>query len=140
MACSTSTASKDHRDLKPQNILMAVANRSAPVPKITDFGLSRDEDKDLTMTSVGTPYYVAPEIIRGERYSAYADIFSLGILMNQIDTLQDPSTGVNFALMNARRPGSFRPLHRVGVPEQILTCCEPAQSMTMVPRTGRREI
>ena len=36
------------------------------------------------MTYVGTPYYVAPEVFRGERYGMSADIFSLGIVLNRL--------------------------------------------------------
>ena len=69
-----------HRDIKPQNVLLdisAVDELHPPTPKIADFGESRDEDKDLTMTYVGTPYYIAPEVFRGERYGTSADILAL---------------------------------------------------------------
>ena len=110
-----------HRDLKPQNVLLDCTDASQPpIAKIADFGESRDESKGITMTYVGTQWYIAPEIFRGERYSNSADIFSLGVVLNQIDTLQPPGTGVNFNAMNARNPGSYRPLLREGVPNQIL--------------------
>ena len=111
-----------HRDIKPQNVLLYCADaKTTPVPKIADFGESRGEVKDLTMTYVGTPYYIAPEVFRGERYSASADVFSLAIVLNQIDTLQHPRTGVNYTAVQAASPGSFRPAIRDGVPERILS-------------------
>ena len=128
-----------HRDIKPQNVLLdisAVDELHPPTPKIADFGESRDEDKDLTMTYVGTPYYIAPEVFRGERYGTSADIFSLGILLNQMDTLQHPSTGVNFNAANTRNPGSFRPLIREGVPERILAILKACTRYDSSPERG----
>ena len=81
----------------------------------------RHEDTSATMTMVGTKFYIAPEVFRGERYGASADIFSLGVILNELDTLQRPGTGVNFVAMNARNPGSFRPLYREDVPVEIKT-------------------
>ena len=55
-----------HRDLKPQNIVLEPAGApSPPVPKIADFGAARDEETELTMTLIGTPYYISPEVTRG---------------------------------------------------------------------------
>ena len=48
--------------------------------KVSDFGESRDIG-DATMTCVGTPYYIAPEVFRGEHYDESADVFSFGIIM-----------------------------------------------------------
>ncbi len=67
-----------HRDIKPSNILVA-ADRTV---KVTDFGVSRAVWSEPTLTGdalvVGTPGYLAPEVARGERVTAAADIFSLG--------------------------------------------------------------
>ena len=110
-----------HRDLKPQNVLLGGQDPAKPpVPKIADFGESRNENVDETMTFVGTRYYMSPEIFRGERYGTAADIFSLGIMLNQMDTLQHPGTGVVYDAMQRRMPGSFRPRIREGVPDKIL--------------------
>ena len=73
-----------------------------PILKVADFGESRLEDKDVTMTHAGTKYYISPEIFRGERYGTSADIFSLGIILNQMDTLQHPSTGNHYDAMQRR--------------------------------------
>ena len=50
-----------HRDLKPQNVLLDRTDASKPpMPKVADFGESRLEDIDVTMTYVGTKYYIFP--------------------------------------------------------------------------------
>lgn len=69
-----------HRDLKPENFLFLTEADDAPV-KIIDFGLSRHNDTDLGImeTKVGTPYYVAPEVLRRE-YTNSCDIWSIGVI------------------------------------------------------------
>lgn len=73
-----------HRDLKPDNILISDTNEV----KITDFGLARsmEVDKGFTQSgeAVGTPYYMAPEQIRGERADGRADIYSFGIICYEV--------------------------------------------------------
>jgi calcium-dependent protein kinase len=66
--------------LKPENFLFLTPAEDAPV-KIIDFGLSRHDDADLGImqTKVGTPYYVAPEVLRRE-YTNMCDIWSIGVI------------------------------------------------------------
>lgn len=55
-----------HRDLKPENFLLTSSyGESEPEIKLIDFGMSIKYEDDLMHTMVGTPYYVAPEIING---------------------------------------------------------------------------
>ncbi|OWZ01594.1 TKL/DRK protein kinase [Phytophthora megakarya] len=70
-----------HRDLKSSNILLNEQMEA----KVTDFGISR-ERIDATMTAgVGTSLWMAPEVMLGERYDDKADMFSLGVLLSEID-------------------------------------------------------
>jgi len=70
-----------HRDLKPENLLFESNDANAQL-KITDFGFARFQSQDQYMsTLVGTPYYVAPEILRGEKYTNKIDCWSIGIII-----------------------------------------------------------
>lgn len=79
-----------HRDLKPENILMVRPN----YPKITDFGLAtfRNEDKHIHSV-VGTPSYVAPEVIRNVPYGPPADVWSCGVMLYFMFAGERPFTG-----------------------------------------------
>ena len=84
-----------HRDLKPQNILMTVDSEDA-VLKIADFGFARVLDStDMAATVCGSPLYMAPEILRHERYDARADLWSLGTILYELLFGQPPYTGSN---------------------------------------------
>lgn len=69
-----------HRDLKPENFLYATEADDSPI-KIIDFGLSRPDvsPNSIMRTKVGTPYYVAPEVLR-RKYTASCDIWSIGVI------------------------------------------------------------
>lgn len=72
-----------HRDIKPQNFLYASKEADAEIVLI-DFGFSRVMKKFETLeTKIGTPYYIAPEIIEGE-YDHRADYWSLGVMMHEL--------------------------------------------------------
>ncbi|MFN2226517.1 MAG: protein kinase domain-containing protein, partial [Anaerolineae bacterium] len=70
-----------HRDVKPNNILMTRDGR----PLLTDFGIAKavHESTGLTRTgtSIGTPEYMAPEQIQGQKVDARTDIYALGIVL-----------------------------------------------------------
>jgi calcium-dependent protein kinase len=65
-----------HRDIKPENILLG-ENGSV---KLIDFGLSKQVKSKKMNTIVGTPYYIAPEVLKGN-YNVKCDIWSLGVIM-----------------------------------------------------------
>lgn len=67
-----------HRDVKPGNLMFTRTGRC----RVTDFGLARIIDTEdgyvLPTETVGTPYYIAPEVVRGSTADARSDIYSLG--------------------------------------------------------------
>jgi cGMP-dependent protein kinase len=65
-----------YRDLKPENVM--VDNEG--YPKLIDFGTSKIIHA-RTFTMVGTPHYMAPEIIKGSGYTLSADLWSLGVML-----------------------------------------------------------
>eukprot|EP01119_Soliformovum_irregulare_P018640 TRINITY_DN5760_c0_g1_i8.p1 TRINITY_DN5760_c0_g1~~TRINITY_DN5760_c0_g1_i8.p1 ORF type:complete len:842 (+),score=273.15 TRINITY_DN5760_c0_g1_i8:2657-5182(+) len=69
-----------HRDLKPDNILFA--DRFRKVVKLIDFGYSKDLDnEEMNQTMVGTPDFIAPEVIDGQVVDVYkADMWSAGCI------------------------------------------------------------
>lgn len=70
-----------HRDLKPENLLYETKDDGSIV-KIGDFGLARFVTPgSYATTACGTPGYVAPEIIRGEKYGKEVDFWSIGIII-----------------------------------------------------------
>ena len=73
-----------HRDLKTQNVFIS----SAGHVKLGDFGIARSisESIPLAETCVGTPYYMPPELFRGEQYDAKADVWSLGCILYELAT------------------------------------------------------
>jgi serine/threonine-protein kinase ULK/ATG1 len=90
-----------HRDIKPQNLLLCPPSLSQqeakeagykglwnlPVLKLADFGFARMlPSASLAETLCGSPLYMAPEILRHERYGAKADLWSVGAVLYQLAT------------------------------------------------------
>jgi serine/threonine protein kinase len=97
-----------HRDIKSANVLMLTNG----LVKVSDFGFSRQFDntvsQDVADTFLGTPYYLAPELWKRQKYSKKADIWSLGVVLYELLTLKRPFTSSSMrGLMNAIIAGEF---------------------------------
>jgi hypothetical protein len=88
-------ASVIHRDLKPDNLLMVSFDPRAPVCcKISDMGTARMINKAAATQyytkGMGTPVYMAPEILENSRYSPAADVYSFALVAYYVMTHIEP--------------------------------------------------
>ncbi|KAK2948450.1 putative G2-specific protein kinase nimA [Blattamonas nauphoetae] len=98
-----------HRDVKSANIFLAKDGTA----KLGDFGVCkvlRTADS-LTMTSIGTPYYLSPELWENKPYNAKSDIWSLGCVLYEMTTLNKPFDAMNIQRLRQRvRVGKYQPI------------------------------
>jgi serine/threonine-protein kinase len=89
-----------HRDIKPSNIMFADS-----IVKVSDFGIAKPmSDKGLTKTGaiVGTVWYMAPEIIKGEDPTPASDLYAVGVILYQLLTGRTPFYGkTDFEVMKS---------------------------------------
>jgi serine/threonine protein kinase/Tol biopolymer transport system component len=90
-----------HRDLKPNNVMLETDSAGLHV-SIMDFGLARPQEADTTLLGsgviAGTPGYMAPEMLRGDRPTKATDLFALGVVLHQVLTGQRPVASAGLAV------------------------------------------
>jgi calcium-dependent protein kinase len=86
-----------HRDIKPDNFLFKSSDADSTI-KLIDFGLSRKYQIGSKMKSVlGTPYYVAPEILEKRGYTEKCDVWSAGVMLYLLLVADFPFQGTTHA-------------------------------------------
>lgn len=82
-----------HRDIKPANIMVLTDYKV----KVMDFGIARVDTSSMTRTGIamGTPNYIAPELLQGKSVDRRCDIFSLGVVIYEMLLNRRPFRGDN---------------------------------------------
>ncbi|MFE9105019.1 DUF4389 domain-containing protein [Actinomadura geliboluensis] len=115
-----------HRDLKPANVLL-----SSTGPRVIDFGIARalDAPDGPTRTGqfVGTPSYIAPEVLRGEPVEQASDVFSWGCVVAYAGTGRPPFQGKTVA----------ETFHRIGHEEPDLAGLDPRLREVVAAALGK---
>jgi len=77
-----------HLDLKPNNVVCVSREESNLQVKIIDFGLAKDTlgETDIPISTCGTPEFMAPEVMKCTRASAFSDLWSLGVVIFMLVT------------------------------------------------------
>ncbi len=97
-----------HRDIKPENIMFRTLDGSAV---LTDFGIAKAVNSDLTMTqtgtAIGTPHYMSPEQAKGQQVDQRSDLYSLGVVFHLLLTGRvpyDADTAVAIGIKHITEP------------------------------------
>lgn len=122
-----------HRDLKPSNVLVAEVD-GRPTPKLIDFGIAeildrpaRDAAPDDAGRILGTPAYLAPEVLDGRPADTRTDVYSLGVLLRELLVGREPD--------HDGRPVSWERLRRRAREEAV----PPSAVLARLPEEERRE-
>ncbi len=110
-----------HRDVKPENVRVTPGGGI----KLIDFGIAKTGGRSLTRSgfTVGSPHFMAPEQVRGEKPTPLMDIYAFGVLLTELVTgvralANQPVEAVFYHILH--EPFDLAPLRQPGVPEGIL--------------------
>jgi len=98
-----------HRDLKGDNVLI---NQSMNC-KLCDFGESRQKSDNATMTTVGSPFWIAPEVFTGEHYDETCDVYSFGLTIFEVLCNSHMEIAFNYSLKGAKKRFGLAIVHKI---------------------------
>jgi serine/threonine protein kinase/WD40 repeat protein len=119
-----------HRDIKPSNILID----GAGLPHLTDFGLARRDEGEITVTLegqiLGTPAYMSPEQAGGQAVDGRSDVYSFGVVLYEMLTGELPFRGNQRMLLHQVVHDEPRPPRRLNdrIPRDLETICLKAMA------------
>jgi serine/threonine protein kinase len=116
-----------HRDIKADNILL----HSDGTAKLSDFGTSREFSESANLLTVtGTPWFMAPEVVKGVGHGAPADIWSIGCTiihlsrgMPPFDEYQSPVTAMYNIALHPEKVFEYVPASASASLRSVLACC-----------------
>jgi len=126
-----------HRDLKPENVLITRTTGGRDYAKVLDFGLAKLDQRGAPSREternaiVGTPYFMAPEQIRGDEVDARTDLYSFGALMFELLTGQHlysgtTAVGVLTKHLTGEADAPSARMPRLGIPPAVDRLCRKA--------------
>ncbi|EQC38537.1 TKL protein kinase [Saprolegnia diclina VS20] len=107
-----------HRNLKSSNVLLSSTGQHI---KLSDVGIPPVLQYDRMSDALGAAYWVAPEVLSGEEHTFASDIYSLGIVLAEIETLQRPYANVTknvWEILDDVKRGEIRP--------ELMADCPPS--------------
>lgn len=126
-----------HRDLKPENVLITRSTAGRDYAKVLDFGLAKLDQRAAPTREterqaiVGTPYFMAPEQIRGDEVDARTDLYSFGALMFELLTGKHLYTGTTAVgvltkHLTAEPDAPSMRAPKMGIPPEVDHLCRKA--------------
>ena len=117
-----------HRDIKPANVMY---DAESDTVKVTDFGIARITDSSKTKTGMvlGTPSYMSPEQLSGQKVEGLSDMFSLGVTLYQMASGNLPFGGDSMAQLMfriANEPHKDMRTHNPAIPACVAAIANKA--------------